>query len=80
MLTPIWNFHLYASYDCTMDYELSENGIINIYYIDLINRMPITWVNIVKKEWFCNNKKFYKKTASKATESIAIVTDLKPEY
>ncbi|WP_220607814.1 hypothetical protein [Methanobrevibacter oralis] len=34
-------FSGYAAYDCTVDYELSENGIIDIYYIDLINRMPI---------------------------------------
>ena len=34
-------FSGYAAYDCTMDYELSKNGIIDIYYIDLINRMPI---------------------------------------
>ena len=26
-------FSGYAAYDCTMDYELSKNGIIDIYYL-----------------------------------------------
>ncbi|KZX14396.1 hypothetical protein MBORA_00090 [Methanobrevibacter oralis] len=26
-------FSGYAAYDCTVDYELSENGIIDIYYL-----------------------------------------------
>ena len=26
-------FSGYAAYDCTMDYELSKNGIIGIYYL-----------------------------------------------
>ena len=43
-----------------MDYELSENGIIDIYYIDLINRMPIAEL-ITEKEDSATTKKFYKK-------------------
>lgn len=58
--------------------ELSENGIIDIYYIDLINRMPVAEL-ISEKEDSATTKNFIKNSI-KATESIAIVTDLKPGY
>ena len=53
-------FSGYAAYDCTVDYELSENGIIDIYYIDLINRMPIAEL-INEKEDSATTKNFIKK-------------------
>ena len=50
MLTPIWNFHLYAAYDCTMDYELSENGIINKTYSAKTNSKGIASIKL-KGRW-----------------------------